>query len=295
MIRDLHVQGLNITEISNKTGFDRKTVRKYLNSTTLPEPKHRAKRVSKLDNYKDYIIKKLDEGPFTAVRLFREIQEMGFTGKSTIVSDFVTKVRPKQGVPATLRYETKPGVQAQVDWSEFGKVDIDSKMQKIYCFNMILGFSRMRYIEFTLSIDVYSLIKCHVNAFRYFGGYTKEILYDNMKQVVITRALKSTDSEWNAKFEDFFKQYGFIPRLCRPYRPQTKGKIENTVAYVRRDFFLGGSFSSVTDINIQAMKWLSARWTFPAKKWPRAFYAAGRRSWQPRARSPSCPCPDARR
>ena len=256
MIRDLHAQGLNITEISNKTGFDRKTVRKYLNSTTLPEPKHRAKRVSKLDNYKDYIIKKLDEGPFTAVRLFREIQEMGFTGKSTIVSDFVTKFRPKQGVPATLRYETKPGVQAQVDWSEFGKVDIDSKMQKLYCFNMILGFSRMRYIEFTLSIDVYSLIKCHVNAFRYFGGYTKEILYDNMKQVVITRALKSTDSEWNTKFEDFFKQYGFIPRLCRPYRPQTKGKIENTVGYVRRDFFLGGSFSSVSDINVQAITWL---------------------------------------
>jgi len=100
------------------------------------------------------------------------------------------------------------------------------------------------------------LIKCHVNAFRYFGGYTKEILYDNMKQVVIARALKSTDSEWNTKFEDFFKHYGFIPRLCRPYRPQTKGKIENTVGYVKRDFFLGGSFSSLADINIQAITWL---------------------------------------
>ena len=167
MIRDLHAQGLNITEISNKTGFDRKTVRKYLNLRTIPEPKQRAKRDSKLDNYKDYIIKKLHEGPFTAARLFREIQEMGFTGKITIVSDFVTKVRPEHGVPATLRYETKPGIQAQVDWSEFGKVGIDSKMQKLYCFNMILGFSRMRYIEFTLSIDVYSLIKCHVNAFHW--------------------------------------------------------------------------------------------------------------------------------
>lgn len=256
MIRDLYAQGFNITEISNKTGFDRKTVRKYLKLRTIPEPKQRVKRDSKLDNYKDYIIKKLNEGPFTAVRLFREIQEMGFTGKITIVSDFVTKVRPERGVSATLRYETKPGVQAQVDWSEFGKVGIDGKMQKLYCFNMILGFSRMRYIEFTLSIDVYSLIKCHVNAFRYFGGYTKEILYDNMKQVVITRALKSTDSEWNTKFEDFFKQYGFIPRLCRPYRPQTKGKIENTVGYVRRDFFLGGNFSSVSDINVQAITWL---------------------------------------
>ena len=257
MIRDLYAQGLNITEISNKTGFDRKTVRKYLKLRTIPEPKKRAKRDSKLDNYKDYIIKKLHEGPFTAGRLFREIQEMGFTGKITIVSDFVTKVRPERRVSATLRYETKPGVQAQVDWSEFGKVGIDGKIQKLYCFNMILGYSRMRYIEFTLSIDLYSLIKCHMNAFRYFGGYPKEILYDNMKQVVITRALKSTDSEWNTKFEDFFKHYGFIPRLCRPYRPQTKGKVENTVGYVRRDFFLGGSFSSVTDINTQSISWLN--------------------------------------
>jgi transposase len=257
MIRELHAQGLNITEISDKTGFDRKTVRKYLNLTTVPEPRHRAKRESKLDKYKGYIIKKLHEGPFSAVRLFREIEEMGFIGKCTIVRDFVRKVRPEKGVQAVYRYETKPGVQAQVDWSEFGKVEIDSRMQKLYCFNMVLGYSRMRYIEFTLSIDVYTLIQCHLNAFRYFGGYTNEILYDNMKQIVITRALKSSDSEWNTKFEDFFKQYGFIPRLCHPYRAQTKGKIENNVGYVRRDFFLGRSFNSLADMNSQALTWLT--------------------------------------
>jgi transposase len=105
MIRDLYAQGLNITEISNITGFDRKTVRKYLNSTTLPEPEHRAKRVSKLDNYKDYIIKRLDKEPFTAARLFREIQEMGFTGKSTIVSDFVSRVKER---PFNLPLLIKP-------------------------------------------------------------------------------------------------------------------------------------------------------------------------------------------
>jgi transposase len=247
---------LNITEISDKTGYDRKTVTKYLNLTTIPEPKQRAKKESKLDNYKDYIIQKLHEGPFTAARLFREIQINGFTGKFTIVKDFVRKVRPEYGVQAVYRYETKPGVQAQVDWSEFGRADIDSKMPKLYCFNMILGYSRMRYIEFTLSIDVYTLIQCHLNAFRYFGGYTKEILYDNMKQVVIKRSMISTESEWNSKFEDFFKHYGFLPHLCRPYRPQTKGKIENNVGYVRRDFFLGGNFSSFSDINSQALTWL---------------------------------------
>ena len=115
MIRELHAQGLSITAISDKTGYDRKTVRKYLNLTTIPEPKQRAKKESKLDQYKDHIIKKLNEGPFTASRLFREIQEMGFTGKCTIVRDFIRKVRPEQGVQAVYRYETKPGVQSQVD------------------------------------------------------------------------------------------------------------------------------------------------------------------------------------
>jgi transposase len=257
MIRELYAQGLNITAISDKTGYDRKTVKKYLDLTTIPEPKQRAKKESKLDKFKEYIVKKLHEGPFTAVRLFREIQERGFTGKRTIVRDFVRKVRPEYGVQAVLRYETKPGVQAQIDWSEFGIVEIDGKNLKLYCFNMVLGYSRMRYIEYTLSIDVYTLIQCHLNAFRYFGGYTKEILYDNMKQIVITRALKSSDSEWNTKYEDFFRHYGFIPRLCRPYRAQTKGKIENNVGYVRRDFFLGGSFSSLADMNSQTLTWLA--------------------------------------
>ncbi len=257
MIRDLYAQGLSISEIARRTGFDRKTVSNYLKTKEPPEYKERAKKESKLDKYKDYIIKKLHEGPFTAIRLFREIKEMGFTGKYTIVKDFIHKVRPPQGVPAVYRYETKPGVQAQVDWSEFGTVEIDGRIKKLYCFDMVLGYSRMRYIEFTLSIDVYTLIKCHLNAFRYFGGYTEEILYDNMKQIVLLRASKSSESKWNAKFEDFFKHYGFIPRLCRPYRAQTKGKIENTVGYVRRDFFLGRKFNSIQDINAQAVTWLN--------------------------------------
>ena len=256
MIRELHAQGLNISEISDKTGYDRKTVKKYLNLTSIPEPKQRKKKESKLDNYKDYILQKLHEGPFTAARLFREIQEMGFTGRCTIVKDFVRKVKPEYGVQTTYRYETKPGVESQVDWSEFGKVEIDGKTLKLYCFNMILGYSRMRYIEFTLSIDVYALIQCHLNAFRYFGGYTEKILYDNMKQIVIKRAMISTESEWNSKFKDFIEHYGFLPHLCRPYRPQTKGKIENNVGYVRRDFFLGRNFSSFSDINSQALTWL---------------------------------------
>lgn len=257
MLRDLFNEGLSISEIARRTGHSRGTIRKYLSSQVPPASKKRSRKPSKLDDYREYIISRLQEYPLTAKRIYREIQEKGFTGKYTIVKDFVREVRPKVGVPAVYRYETKPGVQSQVDWAECGRIEIDGKSRKLYCFNMVLGYSRMRYVEFTLSIDVHTLIQCHLNAFRYFGGSTREILYDNMKQIVLKRSLVSSGSTWNSQFKDFFNHYGFIPRLCRPYRPQTKGKIESNVGFVKRDFLLGSEFSSFSDLNSQAQKWLA--------------------------------------
>jgi transposase len=255
-LRDLFNQELSISEIARQTGHSRVTVRKYLNSQVPPAPQKRPKKPSKLDGYREYIISRLNEYPLSANRIYREIQERGFTGKYTIVKDFVRKVRPKIGVPAVYRYETKPGIQGQVDWAECGYIDIDGEKRKLYCFTIVLGYSRMRYAEFTLRMDVFTLIQCHINAFQYFGGYPQELLYDNITQIVKKRALKSSDSTWNARYQDFFEHYGFIPRLCRPYRPQTKGKVERTVGFVKKDFFMGGRFTSFTDLNFQLQKWL---------------------------------------
>ena len=99
------------------------------------------------------------------------------------------------------------------------------------------------------------LIRCHQNAFRYFGGYPEEILYDNMKQVVIKRLLKQEDSTLNRQFEDFAGFYGFKPILCRPYRRQTKGKAERTVQFVIDNFMVGIKYNSLTDLNGQAPAW----------------------------------------
>lgn len=107
MIRYLYSQGFCISEFARQTGFDRKTVRKYLRLKILSEPQKRSGRKSKLDPFKPYILEKLKEGPYTAVRLYREIKEMGFEGGKTIVKDFVQEVRPEQGIPALFRYETK--------------------------------------------------------------------------------------------------------------------------------------------------------------------------------------------
>jgi transposase len=255
LLRDLHEQGLSISEMSRQTCLNRRTVRKYVQSMKPPRPAQR-KGTSMLDDYKEYITERLGQYPLSAKRLLREIKALGYQGEYTTVKVFVRSVRPKIGVPAVFRYETVPGKQAQVDWAELGRVEIDGKARKLYCFTMILGYSRVRYAAFTLSTDAPTLIKCHLNAFQYFGGYPEEILYDNMKQVVIKRAIRSSESEWNLLFKDFYEYYGFVPRLCRPYRPQTKGKIESLVKYVKNDFFLGSTFSCYEDMCRGLQGWL---------------------------------------
>ena len=128
---------------------------------------------------------------------------------------------------------------------------MDGKRRKLYAFSMILGYSRMRYAEFTTDISTESVIKMHLNAFAFFGGFTDAILYDNLKQVVIDRKLKAPESRFNQKFMDFAEYYGIVIRLCYPYRPETKGKIENTIKYLKYNFWAGRAFESLPDINVQ--------------------------------------------
>ena len=257
MIRDLHQRGLNISQISRETGYHRDTVRKYITAQTTPQPQKRGDKSSKLDPYKEYIKRRIGEYPLRATRIYREVKEQGFTGGYTIIKDYVRKIRPHVSSPAVLRYETKPGVQAQVDWAECDHIEEDGRWRKVYCFSMILGYSRMRFMEFTLATDVYTFIQCHLHAFEYFGGYTEEMLYDNIKQVIVKRAIRPRENTWNSKFEDFFTYHGFIPRLCKPYCPQTKGKIENSIGYMKRDFLLGGAFTSLEDMNLQLLQWVN--------------------------------------
>jgi len=150
-----------------------------------------------------------------------------------------------------------PGMQGQVDWAYFEdyKVMENGESKKLYCFLMILGYSRTRYIEFVTDMSTDTLIRCHINAFRYYGGYPEEILYDNMKQAVIKRLMKQEESTLNRQFEDFAGFYSFKPILCRPYRGQTKGKIERTVRYVRDNIMTGIKYESLSDLNGQALAW----------------------------------------
>jgi transposase len=256
MIRNLKETGMSNREIARQLGVSRNTVSRMLRKTRIQEKKKRH-RGSKLDPYREKIRSLIDEHNLSAVRILEEIRKLGYDGKYTILKDYCHELRKDRRIQAVYRYETEPGKQSQVDFGEFGYIDIDGKQRKLYAFSMILGYSRMRYVEFTTDISTENVIKMHLNAFSFFGGFTDTILYDNMKQVVIERKLKASESRFNQKFMDFAEYYGIVIRLCYPYRPETKGKIENTIKYVRNNFFNGRTFENLNNINIQCTEWLN--------------------------------------
>jgi Integrase core domain len=152
----------------------------------------------------------------------------------------------------TVRFETPPGKQAQADWGYCGRFpDAAGQMVPVYAFVMVLGFSRMLYVEFTSSMHLPVLIRCHLNAFESLGGWTHEILYDNMKQVRLNQ------QALNPLFTDFANHYGFAIKTHRIRRPRTKGKVERMVHYVKDSFLSGRVFCDFADLNAQARHWLA--------------------------------------
>ena len=256
-IRSDRKKGLSYVEQGKKYHMDQRTAKRYAESPEKPKYQLTEPKPSKLDGYKEQIDQWLEEAPYSAVRILEKLQEQGFDGKYGIVKEYVRGKKKDLEEKATVRFETTPGKQGQMDWGFFEDHHVyeDGQWKKLYCFLMILGYSRMRYIEFVTDMSTSTMIRCHQNAFRYFGGYPEEILYDNMKQVVIKRLLKQEDSTLNRQFEDFAGFYGFKPILCRPYRGQTKGKVERTVQFVRDNFMVGIKYDSLADLNGQALAW----------------------------------------
>lgn len=254
-IRSDRQKGMSYTEIGRKYHIDPRTAKRYAESPQRPEYTLTAPKPSKLEPYKDQISQWLEEAPYSAQRILEKIKEQGYPGSYSIVKHYVRGKKEQLDEKATVRFETMPGQQGQVDWAFFEDhlVLEQGKWKKLYCFLMILGYSRMRYIEFVTDMSTNTLIRCHQNAFRYFHGYPEEILYDNMKQVVVKRLLKQEESTLNRQFEDFAGFYGFKPILCRPYRGQTKGKVERTVQFVRDNFMIGIKYNSLDDLNGQAV------------------------------------------
>lgn len=251
MIREKHTNGKSNYAIGKELGISKNTAKKYSNSTVCRASY--SKRSSKLDAFKSEINRLMENGVFNCVAIMEHISELGYEGKISILKDYVRPFRQLKQIPAVRRYETEPGYQAQMDWGVCSYLDSKGIEHKIYAFVMILSHSRMRYTEFSKRCDLHSLTRCMVNAFEYFGGVPETVLTDNMKTVILGR--EAGKPIWNPAFLDFANSIGFIPKVCQVRRPQTKGKVERLVRYLKDNFMAGRSFCDFKDLNLQVKAW----------------------------------------
>ena len=198
------------------TGFDRKTVRKYLaNPERQPRYRPRQKRPSQLDPFKPYIDERLAAGVWNAVVLLRELRERGYAGGYSTVKEYLQPKREESRAAAVRRFETPPGRQAQVDWGHLGTLEMEGEEYSLSGFTFTLGYSRMMMAEAALDQKLGTLLRMHEEAFRQLGGVPEEILYDRMKTVWIGIDDRG-EIVWHPVFLDFARYWGFTPRLCSP-------------------------------------------------------------------------------
>lgn len=243
---------LNKSEIARRFNCDPRTVDRYLKIQEGKLAKTSGKRIypSILDEYKSTIVEKVDTYGATAMAVFKFIQKRGYKGKYSNVARFIKEHKDKEIKKATIRFETTKGLQAQVDWKE--EITLKTKSGetlKMNIFLMVLGYSRYKYICLTQDRTQDTLFRCLMNAFDYFGASPHEILFDNMKTVVDRSRSTFTKVEINETFKHFADDSGFKIVTCRPYRPQTKGKVEALAKLMDRLIVYNEEFDTYEEFN----------------------------------------------
>jgi len=251
---ELHGEGQSIRAIASAVGVSRNTVRKYLRAPGVPTAKRRRKRSSILGPFEPYLRERLGEGVENCEVLLREIRAKGYRGGYGTLKAFVRPLRRGRQVKATVRFETQPGEQAQVDFGRFRYKLPEGGTRSYWGFVMVLSWSRAIYVEFVPKADTAAFIRCHLNAFAHFGGTPERCLYDNANTVVVDR-WPDGHPRHNERFLDFSLRLGFGIRLCQPYRAQTKGRVESGIKYVRHNFWPTARFVDLADLNEQARVW----------------------------------------
>ncbi len=225
---------LNKSELARRFNCDRRIIDRYLNDPSSGTRKPRNLK-SKIDDFKETIIDKVDNYGSTSMSVYKFIQKKGYTGGYHTVNNFVKDHKKSEIKKATLRFDTSPGLQAQVDWKE--SINMFSKHGEIFevnIFLMVLGYSRLKYLKLTADRTQETLFKCLTHGFKYLGGVPKEILFDNMSSVVDRSRTTFKNVAINQKFKYFSIDAGFEIITCRPYRPETKGKVETLAKLVDR-------------------------------------------------------------
>jgi len=259
LLQHLLDDGLSKTAIAQRLGVSRRVIYHWLKTDQLtrdvdvPVPRQYAPRPTQLDPFTGIITARLATYPeLSAVRLYDEIRAAGYPGGITQVRDYVARVRPRAEPEPLVRFETAPGHQAQVDFAEFRL-----PWGKRYALVVVLGYSRLLWLRFFPRQTLATVIGGLEEAFAYIGGVPAELLFDQMKAVIVEDQRRDGGKLLeNPEFLRFAAHWGFRIRACRPYRAKTKGKVERPIRYIRSNFFYGREFIGDADLDAQCRAWL---------------------------------------
>jgi transposase len=253
-IRDhLGRQRLTVAQTARALGLDPRTVAKWA-SVEQFHPRAGVPRVSKLDAYKGQVVRWLDTHPYSAQQIFQRLREAGYAGGVTIVKDYVCRIRPRHQ-EAFLKLDFAAGECAQVDWGDYGTIAVGSTRRRLSFFLMVLCYSRLMYLAFTVSQKMEFFLACHENAFTAFGGVPSRIMVDNLKAAVLQRLVGSAPV-FNPKYLDFSRHWGFEISPCNVRSGNEKGRVENGVGYVKKNFLAGLELADFAAMQPAATLWV---------------------------------------
>ena len=261
LLKHLLEQGLKKTAIADRLGVSRGLVYHWIRTGQLELDlsgdallsRKRRRGPSKLEPYKEIIRTRLESYPeLSAVRLFEECRSAGYPGGVSQLQCFVRAVRPRPPIEEVVRFETPAGLQGQVDFAEFR-----FPWGKRFGLLFVLGYSRLLWLQYYPRQTMQTVMRGLEEAFGYCGGVPRELLFDQMKAVIIDDERPGGGKVLeNPEFLRFAAHWGFRIRACRPYRAKTKGKVERPIHYVRKNFVYGREFLGDADLNAQALTWL---------------------------------------
>jgi transposase len=254
-IKQAAAAGKHATQIARELGLHRETVSTWLQRESYERSRgaNRPRR-SKLDAYRTAIARWVEAYPLSAMQVWHKLKEQGYAGGYSIVKDYVRGIRPNR-TEAFLTLKFAPGQCAQVDWGSFGSAEVDGTRRALSFFVLVLGYSRWFYVEFTLGQSQEWWLGCHQRAFEKLGGVPHEVMVDNCKTAVLTH-VPGTEPVYNPQYLDFARHYGFRIKACGPGHPQSKGMVENAVAYVKKSFLAGRQITHFDELNPAIRLWL---------------------------------------
>ena len=248
-------EGLSVSALARRFGLDRKTVRRCLEQSQWRPYRRAAKTDTRLAEHAAFLNARAPAVNYSARILFQELRrDRGYTGSYETVKRFVRPLRRLQAKSQLTqrRFETPPGQQSQIDWGQT-RVRFRHRLVVQHLFVLTLGFSRRSFFCAFPNERLSQFLEAHERAFEHFGGHTREHLYDRPRTVC--HPGENGRVKWNATFKAFAEYWGFEPRVCRPYRAQTKGKVESGVRYVKGNFVPGREFIDQLDFDEQLAEW----------------------------------------